>query len=837
MIRKFSYMSKRIVFLFGLFIAILLSCDNGGGGADIAIEDTSFSIGYNANGAESGSAPVAQSGNASSPQVVQANVGSLAKNGYLFDGWNTQPDGFGADYAPGTEYTGKENITLYAKWVKIFNYVVNSISPAPSVDAMQKASGVPTATITGLTARGMALADIVIPESIDGYTVSRIETNAFQNCNRLSDVTIPNTVSDIGDNAFSGCSRLSNITLLGITPPAIGVGVLDNCSAIINVPQNAVVTYQGAPGWDTYSTSIVYIGASTYCLIYDGNGADSGNVPMMRVSAVGGYPIIVDGNTDGLTRAGCTFNGWNTAPDGSGNAKNAGDTIQLMGGRITLYAQWYHPDWVVTFDSQEADIPAFPSSRTIVAPANTMGTLPAEPLRAGYNFAGWYTKPDGQGNQVTTSTVIYGNTAVYAKWNEGSFQITYNANGADKGTVPSAQKGITNNSVTISDNTGNLSKVGYTFKGWNTRSDGTGEPFVVGASYSGPKDITLYAQWNYNVYNILIDDISNGVISLNATEDIAPGTVVTLKMTPARGYKLDSLTVTKARGGSVVLSGTGSTLIFSMPDDNVIVRATFTLLYTSTPGNRVGVNVGDIVLADGNTVTAANYSINANAYTALDGVPVGVIAYEGNSTTGGTTAQGGGIGLWYIVQIDYDDTKLCWTNRNNVGYGEQPRLLCNSSGSYSGYYNTYSIAAKWSDYSVNNYPAFAKAINYHAPGTIESNKYYSDWFLPTWKELQRLIRGVDENGNTLTTESTANLAKINSSISVLAKAGVSEANAISTQYWCWFWSSSQSGRRYAEEAVKVSNISGILCPHNFAYDEIHAPKSVPEAVVVIRALD
>ena len=823
---------KKFLFLTLIFLFFAFSCSNGGGTGD---DDNSFTVGYNSNGAEFGVAPVAQKGNGNISLSVSANTGSLLKNGYLFDGWNTASDGSGIDYAPGSLYSGKD-ITLYAKWTAIFDYnIVNPSSLVQLLDGIQRVSGNPTAIITGLTDRGRQLSSLNIPESIDGYTVAHIATNAFQNCNKLSDVIIPNTVSNIGDNAFAGCSRLSDITLLGATPPAIGIGILDNCFAIISVPQNAVVTYQGAPGWDTYSTSIVYIGASTYCLVYDGNGSDGGKVPMMRVSAVGGYPIIVDGNTDGLTRAGCTFNGWNTAPDGSGNAKNAGDTIQLMGGRITLYAQWYHPDWVVTFDSQEADKDANPSTIKVVAPANTI-ELPTPPIKDGYSFAGWYSERNGQGNQVTTSTVIYGNTAVYAKWNEGSFQITYNANGADKGTVPSAQKGITNNSVTIFDNTGNLSKVGYTFKGWNTRSDGTGEPFVVGASYSGPKDITLYAQWNYNVYNILIDDISNGVISLNATEDIAPGTVITLKMTPARGYKLNSLTVTKARGGSVVLSGTGSTLIFSMPDDNVIVRATFTLLYTSTPGNRVSVNVGDIVLADGNTVTAANYSINANAYTALDGVPVGVIAYEGNSTTGGTTAQGGGIGLWYIVQIDYDDTKLRWTgNMKGVGYGEQPRLLCNSSGSYSGYYNTYSIAAKWSDYSVNKYPAFAKAINYHAPGTIESNKYYSDWFLPTCKELQRLIRGVDENGNTLTTESNANLAKINSSISVLAKAGVSEANAISTQYY--YWSSSQSGRGYASEAVQVSTTSGILCPYDFVQHQILAEKSVPEAVVVIRALD
>jgi len=332
---------KKMTYIFTLSIALIsalmFSCGGGGGGAG-----DSFTVGYNANGADSGSAPSAQSCNLGASLTVKANSGSLAKNGYLFDGWNTKADGSGTDYMPGASYKG-DDITLYAKWARLFNYSVNNPGfPAQALNSVQRAPGNPTATITGLTPRGSQLSSVIIPGSMDGYTISGIGNNAFQDCDNITDVTIPDTVTNIGNNTFSGCSNLNNMILLGIVPPIMGTGVFNGCSVIINVPQSALSSYQGASGWATYSQSIVFIGANTYCVVYDSNGADMGLVPMMRASIVGGYPVTVEGNIAGLKKAGCSFNGWNTEPDGSGYGYKSGQTIQLPGGRITLYAQWYH---------------------------------------------------------------------------------------------------------------------------------------------------------------------------------------------------------------------------------------------------------------------------------------------------------------------------------------------------------------------------------------------------------------------------------------------------------------------------------------------------------------
>ncbi|MCF7568261.1 InlB B-repeat-containing protein [Sabulilitoribacter arenilitoris] len=82
-----------------------------------------------------------------------------------------------------------------------------------------------------------------------------------------------------------------------------------------------------------------------------------------------------------------------------------------------------------------------------------------------------------------------------------TYKITYFGNGNTEGSVP-----IDNNNYEINDvakvalNYNNLKREGYSFLGWNTLFDGTGEQYMEEESINiGNSNIELYAQWADNV--------------------------------------------------------------------------------------------------------------------------------------------------------------------------------------------------------------------------------------------------------------------------------------------------------------------------------------------------
>ena len=65
--------------------------------------------------------------------------------------------------------------------------------------------------------------------------------------------------------------------------------------------------------------------------------ANGGSGSVAAISTYVGVANTIPSNS--LTRTGYTFNGWNTASDGSGTAYATGSTITPT-GNVTLYAQW-----------------------------------------------------------------------------------------------------------------------------------------------------------------------------------------------------------------------------------------------------------------------------------------------------------------------------------------------------------------------------------------------------------------------------------------------------------------------------------------------------------------
>ena len=77
-----------------------------------------FTVTFNANGAAAGSPPASQKVT-SGENFIVPNQGTLTYTGRAFGGWNTQANGSGENYTPGSNIAITGNITLYAVWVLV----------------------------------------------------------------------------------------------------------------------------------------------------------------------------------------------------------------------------------------------------------------------------------------------------------------------------------------------------------------------------------------------------------------------------------------------------------------------------------------------------------------------------------------------------------------------------------------------------------------------------------------------------------------------------------------------------------------------------------------------
>lgn len=92
-----------------------------------------------------------------------------------------------------------------------------------------------------------ATGKIVIPDTIEGYPVTKIGEGAFWDCTGIKEIVVPNSITVIPDAAFRECETLERITLPdGIT--SIGNGAFYECEylASIDIPESVTSIGSGA---------------------------------------------------------------------------------------------------------------------------------------------------------------------------------------------------------------------------------------------------------------------------------------------------------------------------------------------------------------------------------------------------------------------------------------------------------------------------------------------------------------------------------------------------------------------------------------------------------------
>ena len=242
---------------------------------------------------------------------------------------------------------------------------------------------------------------------------------------------------------------------------------------------------------------------------------------------------------NGYSRVGYTWLGWSSSADGNGTMYSDGQNVINLtsedGGTVTLYAVWKINRYTVTFiDGKTGDV----IGRQGVEYGSN-ATFPSTPTHTGYIPGEW----SGNGKNITGDTSI---TMSYALI---GYTVAFDKN-------CDTANGKTHSQSMIYDQKSNLtangfSRDGYTFSGWNTKQDASGQQYsdrqsVMNLTDKNGSTVTLYAQWVENghvsiLYKVETDDGAKGDENSvsNAMDDLNPVTGIAKGSTAAAGKAYD----------------------------------------------------------------------------------------------------------------------------------------------------------------------------------------------------------------------------------------------------------------------------------------------------------
>ncbi|MBT1162965.1 InlB B-repeat-containing protein [Bifidobacterium sp. SO1] len=524
------------------------------------------SITYDANGGIGSTAKTT----GITDQAVKAAANAFTRNGYSFTGWNTKTDGSGTAYAAGaTVKLPAGGVTLYAQWKAgqaTISYNANNgtgTTPATTGSVDEKSTlAINKFTRNGYTFKNWntkadgtgtsyaAGAQITMP--VGGLTLyaqwtanaSSITYDANQGAG-----TTAKTTGVTGQTVKTATSAFTRTGYLfaGWNTKADGTGTSYAANADLTLPANGLTLYAQ---WKA--------GKST--LSFNGNG---GTGKMTDVQGTTGVNSSIP--TNGFTRTGYSFTGWNTKADGTGAAYEAGASVKMPAAGLTLYAQWKANAAAITY---QANGGAGTTPTTSGTTDVNVKTAANKFTRAGYTFTGWNTKADGSGTAYAANADVKlpaGGITLYAQWTANNVNITYQPN-SGAGTMEKTS-GVTDQTVKVAANT--FTRTGYSFTGWNTKADGTGTTYTIGSEVKLPSTgINLYAQWKANPAMISYNG-NMGSGSMPQTSGVTDGFVKAAANKFSRsGYEFS--------GWNTKADGTGTMI---QPDTEVKLPANGITLY------------------------------------------------------------------------------------------------------------------------------------------------------------------------------------------------------------------------------------------------------------------
>lgn len=188
---------------------------------------------------------------------------------------------------------------------------------------------------------------------------------------------------------------------------------------------------------------------------------------------------------------GAVFEGWYTAADYSGEPITQ---IQCAGENVQLFAKWSDAVYTVRYELNDGVLHGEENPESVTSAG---GYELKAPVRQGYIFLGWYDQPYGGERYESVGGDSAKNITLYALWQkcDDLFTVYYDLNGGE----PNAENPVSVGAGEVHKLNG-ASRTGYTFLGWNTEKDGSGE--YVEYLYGVDETLYLYAVFEPKEYVI-----------------------------------------------------------------------------------------------------------------------------------------------------------------------------------------------------------------------------------------------------------------------------------------------------------------------------------------------
>ena len=221
-------------------------------------------------------------------------------------------------------------------------------------------------------------------------------------------------------------------------------------------------------------------------------------------SAVDPQSVVYNNNATrpvNPARAGYSFINWYTDL----NLTTVFDFTTKITADTALYAKWAY---TLSYDGN-GGTGAVPAPSTHTQPDTVaLPSTPGDLVRTGFTFIGWNT--DRSANTKLDTVVVSGPTTVYAIW---MTTLSYDGNGNSGGSTPAGASYPSSALVTVSGNTGVLTKADYLFSGWDKVVGDTVTPVYEGQTFSITGNTVLRARWVKSTAAARFINNNNGTVT------------------------------------------------------------------------------------------------------------------------------------------------------------------------------------------------------------------------------------------------------------------------------------------------------------------------------------